>query len=55
MAPDALKTGSKVWDWWGKSIGDAWYARLHDEREARFIVELSLFWAIFTKKAANIP
>ena len=26
LAPEAFKAGSKVWDGWGRSIEDAWYA-----------------------------
>ena len=26
LALEAFKAVSKVWDWWGKLIEDAWYA-----------------------------
>ena len=29
LAPQAFKAGSKVWDWWVRSIEDAWYASPH--------------------------
>ena len=29
LALEAFKAGSKVWDWWGRSIEDAWYASPH--------------------------
>ena len=41
LALEAFKAGAKVWDWWGRSIEDAWYASPHP-REARFLVEYTL-------------
>ena len=29
LALEAFKAGSKVWDWWGRSIEDAWDASPH--------------------------
>ena len=42
LALEAFKDESKVFDWWGRSIEDAWYASPQtraDAREARFFIE----------------